>query len=57
MGRKYNAFISYRHNERDTLVASELQTQLERFHIPKAIAEQTGIGKLTGSSATRMNWS
>ncbi len=46
MGRKYNAFISYRHNERDTLVASELQTQLERFHIPKAIAEQTGIRKI-----------
>ena len=46
MGRKYNAFISYRHNERDSLVASELQTQLERFHIPKAIAEQTGIRKI-----------
>ena len=43
---KYNAFISYRHNDRDTLVASALQTQLERFHIPKAIRERTGIKKI-----------
>ncbi|MBR2675297.1 MAG: toll/interleukin-1 receptor domain-containing protein [Solobacterium sp.] len=46
MTTHYNAFISYRHNERDTLVASALQTQLERFHIPKAIQEKTGVKKI-----------
>ena len=47
MTTHYDAFISYRHNERDTLVASALQTQLERFHIPKAIQEKTGIQKIS----------
>ncbi len=43
----YDAFISYRHNDRDTLVATALQTQLERFHIPKAIRKKTGIPKIS----------
>ncbi len=46
MTPEYNAFISYRHNPRDTAVAAELQTRMERFHIPKAIQEQTGVKKI-----------
>ena len=43
---KYNAFISYRHNERDSAVAHEIQKRLERFHIPSAIRKQTGIERI-----------
>ena len=42
MEYKYDAFISYRHAEKDTLIASEIQKSLERFRIPKAIQKQTG---------------
>ncbi len=37
MALKYNAFISYRHSELDSKIASEVQTRLERFRIPKAL--------------------
>ncbi len=43
MEKKYNAFISYRHSELDSKIAKEIQTQLERFRIPKAIRDRTGI--------------
>lgn len=43
MALKYNAFISYRHSELDSKIASEVQTRLERFRIPKAIVKKTGI--------------
>ena len=43
MGLKYNAFISYRHSEADSKIASEVQTRLERFRIPKEIVKKTGI--------------
>ena len=43
MESKYNAFISYRHSEVDSKIASEIQTQLERFRIPKDITVKTGI--------------
>ena len=43
MERKYNAFISYRHAKEDIKIASEVQTQLERFRIPSAIQKKTGI--------------
>ena len=42
MEYKYDAFISYRHAEKDTLIAAEIQKSLERFKIPKAIQKQTG---------------
>lgn len=42
MEYKYDAFISYRHAEKDTLIAAEIQKSLERFRIPKAIQKQTG---------------
>ena len=42
----YNAFISYRHTEQDTRTAQEIQHQLERFVIPKAIREQYGIERI-----------
>ena len=42
MEYKYDAFISYRHAEKDTMIASEIQKSLERFRIPKAIQKQTG---------------
>ena len=43
MNLKYNAFISYRHAEQDSKIASEVQTQLERFRIPKEIVKKTGV--------------
>ena len=39
---KYDAFISYRHAEKDTQIASEIQKSLERFDIPKALRKKTG---------------
>ena len=39
----YNAFISYRHNERDSRIAGNIQRELERFHIPAAIQKSSGI--------------
>lgn len=42
MEYKYDAFISYRHAEKDTMIASEIQKSLERFKIPKALQKQTG---------------
>ena len=42
----YNAFISYKHAPLDTKVASEIQTRLERFRIPKAIQKESGIKKI-----------
>lgn len=42
----YNAFISYKHAPLDNKVAAEIQTQLERFRIPKAIQKSTGIRKI-----------
>lgn len=46
MGLKYNAFISYRHSEADSKIAAEVQTRLERFRIPKAIVEKTGVKRI-----------
>lgn len=46
MSTHYNAFISYKHAELDTKVASEVQTQLERFRIPKAIQRSTGVRRI-----------
>ena len=42
MDYKYDAFISYRHAEKDTLIASEIQSSLERFNIPKELRKKTG---------------
>lgn len=42
----YNAFISYRHNDRDSAVASEIQSRLERFRIPPAVQKAAGIRKI-----------
>ena len=42
MESKYDAFISYRHAEKDTQIASEIQKSLERFAIPKALQKKTG---------------
>ena len=46
MVKHYNAFISYRHSEKDSKIAAEIQRQLERCHIPKAIKKQYGIKKI-----------
>lgn len=43
MANKYNAFISYRHAPEDIKIASEVQRSLERFKIPPAIQQKTGI--------------
>ncbi len=39
----YNAFISYRHAEKDIKVAKAIQSDLEHFHIPGKIKKKTGI--------------
>ena len=46
MPDKYSAFISYRHAEVDSRVAKQIQHDLERFVIPKAIREKTGMKKI-----------
>ena len=42
----YNAFISYRHAEVDSRIAEEVQTQLERYHLPAAVRKRTGIRRI-----------
>ena len=42
----YNAFISYRHTEVDSRIAEEVQTQLERYHLPAAVRKRTGIRRI-----------
>ena len=42
----YNAFISYRHSERDIRVAHTIQSDLEHFHIPAKIRRSTGKKKI-----------
>lgn len=42
MDYKYDAFISYRHAEKDTRIASEIQKSLERFNIPAPLRKKTG---------------
>lgn len=46
MNWTYNAFISYRHVQRDIKVAEDIQKQLENYKIPKEISEKTGIKKI-----------
>lgn len=46
MGEKYNAFISYKHSELDSKIASEIQRQLERFKIPSSIKKISGKNKI-----------
>ena len=46
MPTHFNAFISYRHCEPDATVAGNIQRQLERYRIPKAIQKATGIKKI-----------
>ena len=43
---KYDAFISYRHLERDMYVAKKLHSQLETAKIPKKIQKQIGRKKI-----------
>lgn len=43
---KYDAFISYRHLERDMYVAKKLHRQLETAKIPKKIQKQIGRKKI-----------
>lgn len=39
---RYDAFISYKHEPRDDEAAMRIQKDLEHFHIPGAIRQQTG---------------
>jgi hypothetical protein len=43
---EYDAFISYRHVERDAAIAGALQRALEHYHIPAQIQKQTGIKRI-----------
>lgn len=38
---KYDAFISYRHSEKDKFVATNLQKKLETFKLPKSLYSKT----------------
>ncbi len=42
----YNAFISYKHAELDTKIATLVQRELEHFHIPLKIRKKTGIKRI-----------
>ncbi|MCR5327533.1 MAG: toll/interleukin-1 receptor domain-containing protein [Saccharofermentans sp.] len=44
---RYDAFISYRHCEPDSEIASRLQKKLEGFRLPKEIAKKTGRKRLS----------
>ena len=44
---RYDAFISYRHYEPDSGIASRLQKKLEGFRLPKDIAEKVGRNRLS----------
>ena len=46
MSYHYKAFISYKHDPVDSEIASEIQTRLERFHIPRALQKEKGIRNL-----------
>ena len=39
----YNAFISYRHAEKDIKIAKEIQSDLEHFHVPGKIRKSSGM--------------
>lgn len=41
----YDAFISYRHNEFDSFVASNLHKKLENFKLPKSVLPKVKSGK------------
>ena len=43
---KYAAFISYRHIERDSFIAENLQHELEHYHIPSKIQKTSGKKKV-----------
>ena len=43
---RYNAFISYRHVEPDMTIAKKLQSLLEHYHPPGAVAARTGISRV-----------
>ena len=42
---KYDAFISYRHSEKDKLVATTIQKKLENFKLPKSLYGKTTNNK------------
>lgn len=44
---RYDAFISYRHCEPDSEIASRLQKKLEGFRFPKDIAKKVGRSRLS----------
>ncbi|MDR2089092.1 MAG: TIR domain-containing protein [Clostridiales Family XIII bacterium] len=43
---RYEAFISYRHRERDAAVARALAKQLETYRVPAAVRKNTGQAKI-----------
>ena len=43
---KYDAFISYKHSERDSYIAESIHKQLEHYHIPKSVQQMTGKKKI-----------
>lgn len=42
----YNAFISYKHAEKDIFVAKQVHKRLETFKIPRAVKKSTGKKKI-----------
>ena len=42
----YNAFISYKHADRDIKTAEYIERKLEHFHVPRSIRKKTGIRRI-----------
>lgn len=42
-GTHYSAFISYRHNDKDSKIAKAVQSGIENFRIPPQLKKKTGI--------------
>ena len=47
--RQYDAFISYKHQELDSLVAMRLHRMLEHYRIPGKIQATSGKKRIHGS--------
>ena len=46
MSKHYNAFISYKHEKKDTMVAEAIHRGLERYSIPAKIKKSTGVKRI-----------
>jgi trk system potassium uptake protein TrkA len=55
MDYHYKAFISYRHAELDTKVATEIQNRIERYVIPRSIRKELGIKSVISKATSEIH--